>query len=242
MQRPRLCYNSREKPGPGRAWARGKVVVFVKLIKKDRYPRRLAVMLLGILIMGVGVGLFKVSLMGNDPSTALAIAVGGQVGIDFSICVIILNCLYFVVELLFARDMVGVGTVVNWFFVGPIASFFEKLFVGAFGEPQSFPQQLALLGVGVLILSFSCALYQTADVGIAPYDALSLLLARKLPVPYFWCRIFTDGVCVGLAFLLGGLIGLGTLVCALALGPFVAFFTRYAAQAMVFGRGASRKA
>ena len=32
------------------------------------------------------------------------------------------------------------------------------------------------------------------------------------------------------------------LVCALALGPFVAFFTRYAAQAMVFGRGASRKA
>ena len=73
-------------------------MVFVKLIKKDRYPRRLAVMLLGILIMGVGVGLFKVSLMGNDPSTALAIAVGGQVGIDFSICVIILNCLYFVVD------------------------------------------------------------------------------------------------------------------------------------------------
>ena len=45
-----------------------------------------------------------------------------------------------------------------------------------------------------------------------------------------------------MAFLLGGLIGLGTLVCALALGPFVAFFTRYAAQAMVFGREASRKA
>ena len=60
-------------------------MVFVKLIKKDRYPRRLAVMLLGILIMGVGIGLFKVSLMGNDPSTALGIAVGDQVGIDFSI-------------------------------------------------------------------------------------------------------------------------------------------------------------
>ncbi len=215
-------------------------MVFVKLIKKDRYPRRLAVMLLGILIMGVGIGLFKVSLMGNDPSTALGIAVGDQVGIDFSLCIIVLNCLYFVVELLFARDMVGVGTLVNWFLVGPIASFFEKLFVGAFGHPQNFPQQLGILAVGVLILSFSCALYQTADVGIAPYDSLSLLLARKLPVPYFWCRIFTDGVCVVLAFLLGGLIGLGTLVCALALGPFVAFFTRYAAEAMVFGRASAR--
>ena len=157
--------------------------------------RRVAVMCLGILVMGVGIGLFKVSLMGNDPSTALGIAVGDWMGIDFSVTLIAMNCLYFVIELLFARDMVGIGTVVNWFLVGPIASFFEKLFLGAWGQPQGFPQKLLLLGAGVLILSFSCALYQTADVGISPYDSLSLLLARKLPIQYFWCRIFTDAVC-----------------------------------------------
>ena len=188
---------------------------------------------------GVGIGLFKVSLMGNDPSTALGIAVGDWMGIDFSVTLIAMNCLYFVIELLFARDMVGIGTVVNWFLVGPIASFFEKLFLGAWGQPQGFPQKLLLLGAGVLILSFSCALYQTADVGISPYDSLSLLLARKLPIQYFWCRIFTDAVCVGAAFLLGGLIGLGTLVCALALGPFVAFFTRRAAVYLVYGKKAA---
>ena len=182
--------------------------------KKDRFLRRVAVMCLGILVMGVGIGLFKVSLMGNDPSTALGIAVGDWMGIDFSV-------------------------VVNWFLVGPIASFFEKLFLGAWGQPQGFPQKLLLLGAGVLILSFSCALYQTADVGISPYDSLSLLLARKLPIQYFWCRIFTDAVCVGAAFLLGGLIGLGTLVCALALGPFVAFFTRRAAVYLVYGKKAA---
>ena len=125
-------------------------------------------MCLGILVMGVGIGLFKVSLMGNDPSTALGIAVGDWMGIDFSVTLIAMNCLYFVIELLFARDMVGIGTVVNWFLVGPIASFFEKLFLAAWGQPQGFPQKLLLLGAGVLILSFSCALYQTADVGISP--------------------------------------------------------------------------
>ena len=126
--------------------------------KKDRFLRRVAVMCLGILVMGVGIGLFKVSLMGNDPSTALGIAVGDWMGIDFSVTLIAMNCLYFVIELLFARDMVGIGTVVNWFLVGPIASFFEKLFLGAWGQPQGFPQKLLLLGAGVLILSFSCAL------------------------------------------------------------------------------------
>ena len=83
--------------------------------------RRVGVMFLGILIMGVGIGLFKVSLMGNDPSSALGIAVGDWVGIDFSISIIVMNCLYFVVELIFGRKMIGIGTFVNWFFVGPIA-------------------------------------------------------------------------------------------------------------------------
>ena len=50
---------------------------------------------------------------------------------------------------------------------------------------------------------------------------------------YFWCRIFTDSLCVVIAWALGGLIGLGTLVCALGLGPFISFFTRHAAQRLV---------
>ena len=39
--------------------------------------------------------------------------------------------------------------------------------------------------------------------------------------------VFTDALCAVLAFLLGGLIGLGTLICAFGLGPFVQFFTRH---------------
>ena len=206
------------------------------LFHKDRMARRTLVMCLGILIMGIGIAIFKISLMGNDPSTALAIAVGDWIHLDFSICVILMNCLYFVVEILFGRRMIGVGTFVNWFLVGPIASFFEKAFLRFFDGPQNFLQQLGFLAVGVLVLSFSCALYQTADVGIAPYDSLSLLLTEKTKIPYFWCRIATDAACVGVAFLLGGLIGLGTLVCALGIGPFVSFFTRWAAIPMVYGK------
>jgi len=201
--------------------------------RKENMLRRVLVMLLGILVMGVGVGLFKVSLMGNDPSTALVIAIGERIGVDFAIVLIVMNCLWFLVELFFGRALIGVGTFVNWFLVGPIASFFEKAITRLFGQPRLFPAQLLVMAVGVLILSFSCALYQTADVGIAPYDALSIVLSRHVKPKYFWCRIFTDSVCVAIAFALGGLIGLGTLVCALGLGPFITFFTKHAAEKMV---------
>ena len=62
---------------------------------------------------------------------------------------------------------------------------------------------------------------------IAPYDALSIILSRRQSkIPYFWCRIATDSICAIAAALLGGVIGIGTLICALGLGPFITFFDR----------------
>lgn len=201
--------------------------------KQKNMPRRVLVMLLGIVIMGIGVGMFKLALLGNDPSTALVIAIGDRIGVDFSLVLIVMNLLWFSVEVLFDWKLIGIGTFVNWFCVGPIASFFERAMRGAFGAPEALVQKLGVMLPAILVLSFACALYQTADVGIAPYDALSIVLSKKVKPAYFWCRIFTDSLCVVIAWALGGLIGLGTLVCALGLGPFISFFTRHAAQRLV---------
>ena len=86
------------------------------------------------------------------------------------------------------------------------------------------------MGGGVLVLSLATSLYQTADLGVSPYDSVSIILAERTPIPYFWCRIFTDSFCTAVTFLLGGTLGSGTLVCALGLGPFIAFFTRHVAR------------
>ena len=192
--------------------------------------RRFLVMCFGILIMGLGVCLFKISLMGNDPSTALAIAVADRIGLDFSILVIVINTLYFIAEIFLGRKYIGAGTFVNWFFVGPLASFYEKLLRGVWNVPEGFVPRLVIMVAGVLILSLSASLYQTADLGIAPYDYLSLGLRDYTPCPYFGCRIFTDALSALLCWLLGGLVGLGTLICAFCLGPFIQFFDRTFSQ------------
>ncbi len=62
------------------------------------------------------------------------------------------------------------------------------------------------------------------DLGIAPYDYLSLGLRDYTHFQYFGCRVFTDAFCALLCWLLGGLVGLGTLICAFCLGPFIQFF------------------
>jgi uncharacterized membrane protein YczE len=199
-----------------------------------KFPtRRFLVMCLGILIMGLGIGLFKLSLMGNDPSSAMVMAIGDRLGVAFSLMLIIMNTLFFVVELLFGRKYIGLGTFVNWFGVGILCDFYTGLITRIWTIPEGFLPRLLIMLVGILVLSLSASLYQTADLGISPYDSLSIILDEKLPIPYFWCRIFTDVVASAICWLLGGIVGLGTLVCALGLGPFIHFFNRHVSEKLV---------
>lgn len=186
--------------------------------------RRFAVMCLGIVILGLGICLFKLSLMGNDPCSAFTMSLGNRVGLDFSIMILITNSVYFIVEILFGRNYIGAGTFVNWCGVGFMTTFFERIITGFWEIPTGFGPRLMIMLVGILVLSLASSMYQTADMGIAPYDCLSIVMSERFHLPYFWCRIFTDSACALFAYLLGGIIGIGTLICALGLGPFIEFF------------------
>lgn len=194
------------------------------------FMRRFLVMCGGNVIIGLGICLFKLSIMGNDPFTAFVLALAGRVGIVYATVTILVNSVFFIGEITLGRRYIGIGTFVNWFSVGYFIMFFEWVITGIWTIPAGFVWRLLIMLAGILVLSFGVSLYQTADMGIAPYDSISLIMSERLPFSYFWCRIFTDACCALGAWVLGGLVGLGTLVCALGLGPFIQFFSIHAAK------------
>lgn len=200
--------------------------------RQIRY-RRILVMVFGIIILGLGISLFKLSALGNDPSSAMVMAIGDKIHVDFARTLLAANCLWFLAEVIWGRHYIGLGSFVNWFGVGTISMMFTRLLSILLPEPESFVQKLIIMAVGMLVLSLAASMYQTADLGIAPYDSLSLMLEERLPIPYFWCRIFTDVLCVVICVLFGGLVGIGTLVCSLGLGPFIHFFNRHVSEKLV---------
>lgn len=201
---------------------------------KDHYePRRIIGMIVGIFIMSFGLILFKFSLMGNGPSTSMVIAVADRIGIDFAIVMVVSNCLFFAVEWFFNRKLIDIGTFVNWFLIGPLASLYERGIRAVWDVPTSLTSRFLFMSTGILVLSLASSFYQTADVGIAPYDALSITLSERTGWQYFVCRILTDGICVLVTYLLGGIVGIGTLVCAFGLGPFVQYFSRHIAAPLI---------
>ena len=76
------------------------------------------VMLIGNVILGLGIAIFKLSGLGNDPFSGMVMALSDRIGIDYPIFLIIVNMIIFVVEIIFGRKMIGLGTFVNALLLG----------------------------------------------------------------------------------------------------------------------------
>ncbi len=188
--------------------------------------RRFIVMVFGNVFLGLGISIFKFAGLGTDPYSGLVMAIGDVVGIPYANFLIISNVVLFIVELLFGRKFIGAGTLVNACLLGYIATFFYNIWTHFFALPETLWLQIIIMLIGTVVTSVGVAFYQTPNAGTSPYDSLSLIMVRRWPkVPYFWHRIITDAVCAAVTFIAGGVVGLGTLVCALCLGPIVNFTT-----------------
>ncbi|MCR5343692.1 MAG: hypothetical protein K6E70_10075 [Butyrivibrio sp.] len=194
---------------------------------KAGVKRPLIGVIIGNIFIGLGVGIFKLSMMGNDPFDGMNMALADVTGIYYPVLQIIVNLLLFVIQLLWGRKLIGFGTVINAFLLGYIATFFYNLLFGFVGEPQGFVLRLFIVFLGVLAISLGLSLYQTADLGVAPYDALALIIHERAPkIQYFFARIMCDACCALICFLAGGIVGIGTLVSAFGFGPFIQFFNK----------------
>ena len=197
--------------------------------------RRLLFMLLGNIFLSMGVGIFKISGLGNDPFNGMNMALAAKFSVSYPLFQLLLSLALFAVEFAFGRSLIGVGTIVNALLLGYFNAFFYWLFHLVF-EPGSFLSRLITMIVGVIVCSFGISLYQTSDAGVAPYDSLAMILDRRLPkIPYFWCRIFCDGPCALVCFLAGGIVGLGTLTTTFGFGPVIHFFNKTVSEKMVNG-------
>ncbi|MDO4188771.1 MAG: hypothetical protein Q4D29_07250 [Lachnospiraceae bacterium] len=200
--------------------------------------RRFIAMIIGNIILGLGISIFKFAGMGNDPYTAMIFGVSDFFEFYFPTFQIAFNFAVFVIfELTLGRKYIGVGTIVNMFFLGYIVNFFVELLYGTFNAPITFLQQLPVMIIGVLVTCFGVSFYQTSDAGVSPYDSVSIIMSDRIKwLPYFWARIFTDALSTLVCFLTGGLLGLGTLVCAFGIGPLVTLYNKYVSEPVILGK------
>ena len=89
-------------------------------------------------------------------------------------------------------------------------------------KPNEFFFQLLMILAGILIVGFGTAMYLIANLGAGPRDGLMTGLQKKTNASIALVRTSIETIVVLIGWLLGGIVGVGTLLYALGIGTAVA--------------------
>jgi uncharacterized membrane protein YczE len=156
----------------------------------------------------------------------MSLSVSAFLHIPYVAYVYALNFVLFIFEWIWGRKYINIGSFINMFLMSVVVNFFIPVFEGLVGYPEGLVARVLILLGGMIVTSFGLALYQEASLGVAPYDAVPLMIVDHFPkVKFFWARICLDALATLLIILTGGIFGVGTIANAFCLGPFVHIFT-----------------
>ena len=192
---------------------------------RPRMGRRLAVLTVSLIVIGVCVAVFKTVGFGTDPCSTFTLGVSARTGISFGTCQLVFNLLMFLPVIRFDLSRIGVGTVANMVGIGYVADFTMWLMTPHIPpEGLSMAARIALFTVSMAAFLIAAAFYMVVDLGVAPYDAIpQLIAARTNRLSARAIRMLWDISILSLGFLLGSTVGLTTLITGFCLGPAIAF-------------------
>ncbi|MDO5411705.1 MAG: hypothetical protein Q4F21_14880 [Lachnospiraceae bacterium] len=200
--------------------------------------KRIIMTFVGVIITGFCVGAFQKANLGVDPFTSFVTAFANIFHSTYSTFYVIITGSLLAAVFFINRHYIGIATILNLFGIGPAADFMYGVLDRIFPNP-SFGIRIAILVVGVLVISFSSSLYFTADLGVSAYDAVALTAANKYKVAAFRvCRISTDLICVIMGFVCHVTIGVGTVITALMMGPIIQWYNTHVSEPFLYGKKA----
>lgn len=178
--------------------------------------RRLVQLLAGLALYGVSLALMVRANLGLDPWDVFHQGVSNHLGWSLGTVVNVAGALVLVLWLPL-RQRPGPGTVCNVLVIGLAVDGALTLLPPVSG----LPWRLGLLGGGVLLNALATAAYIGAGLGPGPRDGLMTGLVRRTGRSVRLVRTGIEGVVLVAGWLLGGPVGLGTVVYALLIGPLV---------------------
>lgn len=198
--------------------------------KKDQLSKRILMSVLGVIVCGLSVSMFKIANFGVDPfQSFLNGLLNFFKSISYGNLSLMVNVLLLIIVFFTGRHLIGIATFVNAFFFGYIVEFGMAIIRRFIPEP-GIPARIILLLLAIIIMCLASSFYFTADLGVSSYDAIALILTEKKIAPFKFLRIGTDLICVTVGIIGRSMPGIGTLITAFFMGPLIDFFNRKIAE------------
>ena len=166
---------------------------------------------------GFGIYLTIQANIGAAPWDVLNLGVSKSLGILYGTASIAVSLTILLIDILL-KEPIGISMFIDAVVVGKSVDFFNWL--GLVPKAESLLTAIPMMLAGLVILAYTQYGYMLASLGCGPRDTLLVGLAKragKLPIGAVSIALLSTATLIG--WLLGGQVGIGTLICAFGAGP-----------------------
>ena len=197
-------------------------------LQENRTPRaillNMALAAVSLFANGFGVYLTIQANIGAGPWDVLNLGLSKTLGILYGTASIAVSLTILVIDILL-REPIGLAMFIDAVVVGKAVDFFNSLHTVP--PCASLLSGIPVMLLGLVIMAYTQFTYMKASLGCGPRDTLLVGLAKrvkKIPIGAVSIALLSAATLIG--FLLGGPVGVGTLICAFCTGPIMQFAFR----------------
>lgn len=188
-------------------------------MRAGQMGRRLPQLLIGLILFGWSMAMMVESDLGLMPWDVFHQGVSKNLSLTFGQVVIVTGALVLLLWIPL-RQWPGLGTILNVFVIGIVAD----LGLTVMSRPDTLWAQILLVVGGIVLNGIASALYIGVHLGTGPRDGLSMALNRITGRSVRLMRTGVEIFVLIIGVILGGTIGIGTVLYAVCVGPLLQMF------------------
>ena len=197
---------------------------FLKKINWKAVGIRLFLSFFGTMISELGIGCYYACGLGTDPISVFVDGLHNISGMSYGNISTICNVIQAILIFIFIREYLGIGTLIGVLIGGPLIDVFETLVRTSFPlETTTLPVRIIILLVGLITTGIGYGLGIVSKMGIGCFQFIPLFLTKKTKIDLKYTQMFSDATFFLIGFLLGGVVGVGTLVGVFLTGFILSF-------------------
>lgn len=181
---------------------------------------RIVRLLIGLMLFSVGIVLTINANLGIAPWDTFHQGISLIGNITFGQASIVVGMFIVLINILL-KEHIGIGTILNIFIIGILIDVLFSLSI--IPVMKSFSSGIAMIILGMITIALGSYFYIGAGYGAGPRDGLMVGITKKTGLPVGLVRGLIESMALLFGFLLGGKVGIGTIILALAIGPIVQF-------------------
>lgn len=179
--------------------------------------------IISILLTGLGVALFVHANLGSDTLTVFVDGLHRVLNCSYGAASRIYNLIVLVIALIVSRKNIGWATIVYALSVGFTMDYFEKLLQPLQIQNADMITRLICVCLGQICFGITYALLIKYRRGMNQIDAISYAIVDKTGISFKWVRTGMDVLLLTSGWLLGGVVGVGSIIAMTTTGVLVEF-------------------